>query len=279
MIKLVFKNPYISVYHKSMRKNNAKNDPISNRPFTKHVQNLFASIFRYHFKRRPIVSNRKTPFGIYASLAFRKAVKSPFLQLLKEELIGEFKSVEIIVKNGSNQKIDDTDLESIIISVRREPDTLFILATKGEVPLDDFDRLFRAFTRHLVIILPLGEKDIEKLENFVKNGNINACLVVLTMLANRITTDPWDEKMMQRHGGAYATRAEWQKSATATRLDKMDKLRGPQLRTLIKKIRFLMSFEESGDEISKACKAVKISRKTFYLWLEKDSVFRELVSI
>jgi hypothetical protein len=96
------------------------------------------------------------------------------------------------------------------------------------------------------------------------------------MLANRVTTDPWDEKTMQRHGGAYANRAEWQKSATAARLDKMAKLEGPQLRTLIKKLHFLISFEKSGGKISKACVAVRISRKTFYLWLENDPIFKKL---
>jgi predicted DNA-binding transcriptional regulator AlpA len=40
-----------------------------------------------------------------------------------------------------------------------------------------------------------------------------------------------------------------------------------------------MSFEKSGGEVAKACAAVGISRKTFYLWLEKDATFRTLVDI
>ncbi len=243
--------------------------------FTTRVQNLFAAIFSYHFKRTSIVAERKTPFGNYASVRFRKAGDSPLALLIKEGLVSEPAAVEILTKNDRRQKIDDTDLESVILSIRNEPNTLFILATDGEVPPDDFDRLFRVFSRHLVIVLPIGTDDIARLENFVKSGNINACLVILFMLANRVTTDPWDEKMIQRHGGVYATRAEWQKSATAARLDKMAKFQGPQLRTLVKKLCFLMSFEQSGNEISKACEAVKISRKTFYLWLENDPMFKK----
>lgn len=243
--------------------------------FTARVQNLFAAIFGYHFNRKPTLSERQTLFVNYASMKFRGAAQSPLALLLKEGLIGEPTTVEILVKNRLNQKIDDTDLESVILDVRQEKNTLFILVTDGEVPSDDFDRLFRVFSRHLVIILPLGKDDIARLEHFVKSGNINACLVILFMLANRVTTDPWDEKMMQRHGGAYAARAEWQEKATKTRFDKIAKLGGPQLRTLIKKLYFLMSFEKSGNEIAKACEAVKISRKTFYLWLKNDPIFEK----
>lgn len=244
--------------------------------FTARVQSLFASIFGYHFGRKPILSERHTLFGNYVSMKFRGAARSPLALLLKEGLIGEPTAIEILIKNRLNQKIDDTDLESVILHVRQEKNTFFILVTDEEVPSDDFDRLFRVFSRHLVIILPVGKDDIARLEKFAKSGNINACLVILFILANRVTTDPWDEKMMQRHGGAYATRAEWQKSATAARLDKMAKLEGPQLRTLIKKLCFLMSFEKSGNEIAKACAAARISRKTFYLWLEKDPIFKKL---
>jgi len=244
--------------------------------FIARVQNLFASIFSYHFNRKSVFSERKTLFGNYASMKFRGAARSPLALLLEEGLIGEPTAVEVLVKNRLNQKIDDTDLESVILDVRQEKNTLFILATDGEVPSDDFGRLFRVFGRHLVIILPIGKDEIATLERFAKGGNINACLVILFMLANRVTTDPWDEKMIQRHGGAYAVRAEWQEKATKTRLDKMDKLEGTQLRTLIKKLYFLISFEKVGGEISKACAAVKISRKTYYLWLENDPIFKKV---
>ena len=148
--------------------------------FTDRVQHLFALIFSYHFKRAPIIAERTTHFGNYASMAFRKAATSPLLQLLGEGMIGEFKAVEILVKNRLDQEIDDVDLESVIMSVRGEGDTLFILATSAdEVPADDYERLFRVFTRHQVVIVPLGRNDIERLERFVKIGNINACLVYL----------------------------------------------------------------------------------------------------
>lgn len=158
--------------------------------FTNRIHAVFRAIFSYHFTRKPVIWERKTMFGSYTALTFRNAAKSPLLQLLKEELVGEFRSVEILVKRKTNQTIDDTDFESVIMSVRKQEGTLFILVTSGDVPSDDFSRLFRVFTRHIVVILPLGENDISQLETFVKNGNINACLVVLCMLADRIVTDP-----------------------------------------------------------------------------------------
>ncbi|KKT82710.1 MAG: hypothetical protein A3B99_01840 [Candidatus Yanofskybacteria bacterium RIFCSPHIGHO2_02_FULL_44_12b] len=245
--------------------------PIANPSvFTNRVQNLFTAIFSYHFVRKLVVLEQATPFGTYTSLVFRRADKAPLSQLLKEELIAEPNKIEILVKDGPNQQIDDTDLESVIKSIREEDNTIFILVTSGDVPSDDYDRLFRFFTRHQIIILPLGENDISKLEDFVKNGNINACLVVLCMLTDRITSG--NEKLPS----IWASRAERQKEAIVARLNKMADLKGPQLRTLIKKLRFLMSFEKSGGEIAKACMAVKISRKTFYLWIENDPVFKKL---
>ena len=241
--------------------------------FTARIQNLFTEILTYHFKRKPSKFDRQTLFGTYASLLFRKASGSPLLQLLKQDMIGEFEAVEVLVKNEANQKIDDTDLESVIMSVRDKDDTLFILVTSGDVPSDDFDRLYRVFTRYQVIILPLGEDDISKLENFVKNGNINACLVILAALADRVSSG--DEKLPD----AWAHRVKRQKEAIKSRLAELGRLKTPQIRTLVKKLAFLMSFEKSGSEVSKACASVRISRKLFYLWLENDPVFRKLVHI
>jgi hypothetical protein len=99
---------------------------------TERIQHLFASIFSYHFERTPAIAERTTHFGNYASMIFRKAGASPLLQLLDEGMIGEFKAVEILVKKRLNQEIDDVDLESVIMSVRGEGDTLFILATSAD---------------------------------------------------------------------------------------------------------------------------------------------------
>ncbi len=234
-------------------------------------------IFGYHFGRKPVFSERQTPFGSYASMKFRSASGSPLALLLKEGLVAEPTAFEILTKNRFNKKVDDLDLESVIHGIRQEKNTLFILASDGEFERDDFDRLFRVFSRHLVTILPLGKQEIARLEQYIKRGNINACLIILLGLANRVTTDPWDDKMMERHSGYFANRKEWQDKATAARLEGMAKLDSPQLRTLVKKLLFLISFEKSGNEISKACEGVKISRKTFYLWCEKDAIFRKLM--
>lgn len=243
--------------------------------FTSRAQNLFAAIFSYHFNRKPIFSERQTPFGSYASVRFRNATASPLALLLSDgNICDPPKAVEILAKNRFNKAIDDLDLESVIHGVRQEKNTLFILCSSGDFERDDYDRLFRVFSRHLVIVLPLGKDDIIELEKFAAKGNINACLIILFRFANRITTDPWETKLIEKHGGWYAARNEWQEKATKARLDKLAKLDGPQLRTLIKKLLFLINFEKSGNEISKACETVKISRKTFYLWMENDPIFK-----
>lgn len=237
------------------------------------IKAAFAAIFKYRCKRPMIVGTRKTPFGKYDSFAFRKASKSPFVLLLKEcHIIEEAQAVEILVKQGADQHIDDTDLESVLIGIREVPDTLFILAYQGEVPKDDYERLFKFFTRHLIIVLPLGEKELAKLEKWVAKGNFNACLVHLALLADRVTSEG---EMPLR--GKYAYRAKWQEEANKVRLERMAKLKGPQLRTLIKKLSFLLSFEKAGMEVSEACELAHISRKTFYLWCEKDPVFKRLL--
>ena len=209
-------------------------------------------------------------------MSFRRAGASPLVLLLKEQgIVEELSSVEVLVKAGTDQRIDDTDLEFVIKSVQEEPDTLFVLVTAGEVPSDDYDRLFRVFTRHLVVILPLGEKELARLEKWIAKGNFNARLVYLVMLADRITSE--GEKIPQ--GSSYATRAKWQEEANRARLERMGKLEGPQLRTLVKKLSFLLSFEKAGSEVSEACRLAKISRKTFYLWCEKDPVFRKMLHV
>ncbi len=240
--------------------------------FAPRVQDLLTEILTYHFKRKPSKFDRQTLFGTYVSMLFRKASGSPLLALLKQNLITECNAIEVLVKNG-NREVDDTDLESVIRSVRDNPDTLFILVTSGEVHSDDFERLYRVFTRHQVTILFLGEDDIIRLEEFVKNGNINACLVILAMLTDQIATGT--EKLPS----VWAQRVKWQKEAIEARLDKLGKLKTPQVRTLVKKLAFLMSFEKNGSEIAKACDSIKISRKLFYLWLDNDPVFRKIVHI
>ncbi len=77
--------------------------------------------------------------------------------------------------------------------------------------------------------------------------------------------------------GKYKYRAEWQEQANKARLERMAKLRGPQLRTLIKKLSFLLSFEKAGMQVTEACQYSHITRKTFYLWRVKDATFKQLL--
>ena len=238
--------------------------------FTPRTQDLFTKILTYHFKRKPSKFDRQTLFCTYSSLLFRKASGSPLLALLKQNLVTECNAIEVLVKNG-NREINDTDLESVIKIVRGNPATLFILVTSSEVDSDDLERLYRVFTRYQVTILLLGEDDISRLEGFVENGNINACIVVLATLANQIATGT------ERVTSVWAERLKRQKEALEKRLDKMGKLKTPQVRTLVKKLAFFMNFEKAGGDIAKACDAIKISRKLFYLWCDSDPVFRKIV--
>ena len=243
-------------------------------PLALRIRALFASLFAYRCRRPLIVGKRKTIFGRYTSFSIRHAERSPLAELLKELSITEAAStIEVLVKEGEDPEIDDTDLEAVIRSVREEPDTLFILVYPGAVPEDDYPRLFRAFTRHLVIILPLGEKELSRMEQWAAKGNWNACLVYLATIADRITTGPTPLP------DKYASREEWQREANTARLNHLTDLKGPQLRTLIKKLSFLLSFERAGMEISEACEHAHISRKTFYLWNAKDPVFKRLLNI
>lgn len=239
--------------------------------FTKRIQDLFTVILRYHFTRRISFGKRKTQFGNYASMTFKKAESSPLALLLKEQLIAEPKAIEVLVKDDPDQAISDTDLEAVIMSVREEPDTLFILASPEETHSDDIPRLFRAFTRNQVVVLPIGKKEIAQFEKWIEKGNLNAFIVRLLMLADELTSG--DEKLF----GPYKYRQERQQEANFTRLSKMGGLAGPQTRTLVKKLSFLLSFEREGSDITKTAARTKIERKTVYNWIEKDPAFRKLL--
>ena len=180
------------------------------------ARTLFASLFAYCCKRPLIAGRRKTIFGRYASFSIRHAERSPLVLLLKELSITEDVSkIEVLVKEGEDPDIDDTDLEAVIRNVREEPNTL----------------------------------------------------------ADRVTTEPTP------FHGKYESREQWQQEANAARLNHLKDLKGPQLRTLIKKLSFLLSFERAGMEIAEACEHAHISRKTFYLWNAKDPVFKKLLNI
>ena len=239
--------------------------------FIDRVARLFLAIFRFFFKGKPVFSSREYAFGSYFSIAFRGAKKSPLLRLFKESHIAELKAVEILVKNGSDQYISDTDIESIVMGVRKQEDTLFILVSSGYILDQEIERLFRAFAQNLVLILPFGESDIARFEGWVAKGNINACLVSLVLIAKETllkdkNTQP-REIRLARH----------QKSFIEERLDLMGDALTGQLRTLIKKLIIIMKFATASWEVKKACELVHISRKTFYNYRNMDPAFRNIL--
>jgi hypothetical protein len=239
--------------------------------FIDRVVRLFLAIFRFFFKGKPVFSSREYAFGSYFSIAFRSAKKSPLLRLFKETRIAELKSVEILVKNGSDQNIKDTDIESIVMGVREQRGTLFILVSSGYILDQEIERLFRAFAQNLVFILPLGESDITRFEGLIAKGNINACLISLALIAEEMLLK---DKNTQPREIMLARR---QKSFVEEKLNLMGDALTGQLRTLIKKLILIMNFATASGEVKKTCEFVHISRKTFYNWRNMDPAFRNIL--
>lgn len=62
------------------------------------------------------------------------------------------------------------------------------------------------------------------------------------------------------------------------RKKKVEKLSEQQLRTLDKKHKFLVAYQSSGGNVSKACRIAGIrSRRTLYNWFKDDPDFKEAV--
>ncbi|MFH1049195.1 MAG: hypothetical protein V1732_06050, partial [Patescibacteria group bacterium] len=114
-------------------------------------------------------------------------------------------------------------------------------------------------------------RDITRFEGWVARGNINACLVSLAMLAEKIV---WADELKK---GRDAILANYNKSFIETRLDRMGDALTGQLRTLIKKLILIMNFASARGEVKEACELVRISRKTFYNWKNMDPAFRNLL--
>jgi hypothetical protein len=239
--------------------------------FTKRVQRTFLMICRHLFNGKVIFLSREHMFGKYSSIVFKFAKKSPLLQLIKEINIAELKSIEIITKDGPDQYISNTDIESIIMTIREKSETLFIIVSDKHILEEKIDRLFREFAENQVLILLIEEDDVSRFEHWIHEDNINACLLTLTLLARKIAnmgdSDKRSEIIINR----------LQKSFIEERIDKVGGISSNQIRTLVKKLSFIMSFVRTGGEIKENCEYIGISRKTFYNWMNEDSVFRNII--
>lgn len=240
-------------------------------PFIDRVARLFLKIFNYLFKSKPVFSTREYAFGSYFSISFPKAKKSPLLRLLIENTIGEFKGIEILVKKGSDTEITDTDIESMLMGIKKKDNTVFIIVGSKELSKEEFYRLFLAFAHYQVLILPITEKDISRYEGWVMRNNISACLVSLIMLADKILLEGelswWKEDYLCKRQISYIEE----------RLDRMTDSLKDQSRTLIKKLTFIIQYVTAKCEIQETCNLIKISRGTYYSWLNNDPVFRNIM--
>ena len=241
--------------------------------FIDRVVKIFLAIFRYFFKGKPVFSTREYAFGNYFSLSFPRARKSPLLRLFDKANITKRSGVEILVKNGLDQEITDTDIESVIMGTRsKSKDTIFILITKGHIMEEEIERLFRSWVRNNgLMILPLEEKDIVRFEGWIAEGNINACLMSLAAVAERIM---WV-------GENPRVKADiWHRAQIAfieLSLDKMKGLLAPQLRTLISKFVFFMWYMQTGPKKKELYEFAHISKKTYHNWYNMDPVFRNII--
>jgi len=232
-----------------------------------HTKQVFDSIYHRFLRRKSVCAERKLSDSTYFTATFNQAKRFPLLTLLKHRCIkSRLNKLEILIKIEGDPYISDSDLESLIIDAGNSPETLSIIITRGNVSKNNLDEISKAFRSNGTLILLLGDPDMSRIEKWVSAGNINACLIYLLMMADGIT---WV--------GRRTYIEEYAKAVIEKRLDYMGNLEG-QLRTVIKKLEFLLSFEEAGT-IKRAASQIGIERKTYYNWFKQDPVFRSLVTI
>lgn len=239
--------------------------------FIDRVTRTFLAIFRYWYKGKPIFSVREHAFGSFFSLSFPRAKNSPLLKLFKEANVASYKRVEILVKEGSDQKINDTDIESIIMGTKNDSDTVFIIITSAHVLDEQTERFFRAFAYNGLLLLSVGEQELQKFEGWVKRKNINACLMKLLAIEEELLMlgepDHWKNDVWRKE----------QVNFIEKRLDLMGDALDGRLRTIIKKLTFLSNYITARAEIRDACEYTKIGCRTYYYWCKKDPAFRNLL--
>lgn len=240
--------------------------------FATQTKYLFQAIYSGYLKKRPICSKRDLVSGTFYSVAFKHAKQFPLLQLIKNRWIADdLHTINVRVKAGSDQYISDTDLDWLATDLSDEKDALYILATRGQISEDSIERLFNVFFKHQVLAIIIGDKDIARLWKWVMSGNIHACIVFLFMLTYRIVSYKEQKTIW------WSVIDEHKKDFIEKTLDRMGDFRGCQLRTIIKKLEFLIVYEEEMRNITKTCKRIGITRKTFYNWYMQDPAFRGVV--
>ena len=240
--------------------------------FTDRVTHLFTAIVRYFFKGKPIFSSREYAFGSFFSIVFKRAEKSALFRLVNRvSILDDLNEIEILIKNGPNQEINDSDMEYVVHGVGKVKNRLFILITGGMLEFYQIERFRNAFRHYLTVILPIGDEEIDQFNKWLLSNNTNACLVKIIMLIEKITSIRIDET-------AYDPMLlEFRESSIENQLDLMGEISCKQARTLIKKLAFLMKSKFNTIEIR--CKSVKIIPKTYYRWLKNDLGFRKVMRI
>lgn len=225
---------------------------------------VFDSIYHSFLKRKAVLAEKQLSESVYFTATFKQAKRFPLLALLKHRRVkGQLNRLEIMMKIEKDPYISDADLDLLVLDAKNSPETLFIVVTRGNVSKKNLDDISRAFREKGVLVLLLGDPDMARIEKWASSKNTNACLVYLLILAEGIA---WVGR--KTHTQEYA------KAVTEKRLDYMGDLNG-QLRTVIKKLEFLLSFEEMGN-IKATAKHINVGRKTCYNWLRDDPVFRKL---
>jgi hypothetical protein len=240
--------------------------------FTRQVKTLFEQIYRCYLKRRPRYSRVDLVVGQFNTLTFTHAKKFPLLQLIKNRRITDLNTIEVIVKAGENPCINSVDLEWLFTDHCSKENTLYIIVTRGYVPEKIMCRLFDEFRTKLITAIMLGDSEMAQLTNWMMKNNAPACVMSLFMQVDAVTG------MESEHVPLWWQFTKRDKMEFIAKiLDYMGDLVKSQMRTLLKKLEFLIVYHEEIYCVLKVCKRIKISRKTFYNWCAGDPAFMKMV--
>lgn len=222
---------------------------------------LFAAM---RSSRRRFSEGRKDMvLATWFAASFPESKKFPLLSLVEKRLGLRLGAFETRCKIGTDQYINDLDVEEAILGNTEGQNRLLVLVTRGNVSEENVLRLRQSFAIFQSPMMILGDRDLWKLEGWTKSGNRAACLIYLYMLV---------DEAKRKEG---YTLKERYKLYMAMVLDQAGGLSGTQPRTLIKKIEFLLAYYNYRN-CTQACREAGVVRKTFYNWCAKDPVFNKL---
>lgn len=228
------------------------------------------TLFRGIFSKKPKSSVRKTVSAQFHSFKFNNVRKLPLIQLIYNRWISELDAIEVLIKHEEMYVTKD-DLAWLKLDLQGETNVLHIVITGGEVSEETTSELNQLFTSQNVLVVMIGDPDRSHLWTWLTNLNKVACIVFIFMLAFGVVNKPKDKYTL------WSIINRKTKELIKKSLDEMGEFSGDQLRTMVKKIEFLLVYEEESANITKACKEIGVTRKTFYNWYNQDKAFKGII--